>query len=102
MAYWVYVLQSEKAHRRYVGHTDNLAARLTRHNLGLVFSTAPYRPWRLVYSEKLETRSDAMKQERFLKSGQGREFIREILSRQSPPAEGGINPPTPSLRRTSH
>ncbi len=50
MAYWVYILRSESANRRYVGQTDDLARRLERHNAGLVFSTAPYRPWHLVHS----------------------------------------------------
>jgi len=65
-------LYSEKARRYYVGQTDDLGARLTRHDAGLVFSTAPFRPWRLVHAEEFRTRSEAMRQEHFLKSGQGR------------------------------
>jgi len=88
MPYWVYVLRSAQGDRRYIGHTDDLAARLERHNAGLVFSTAPYRPWHLVHAERFETRSDAMRRERLLKSGQGREFLNELErkpDRQSPP-----------------
>jgi putative endonuclease len=89
MPYWVYVLRSSSAPRRYVGQTDDLARRLARHSDGLVLSTAPYRPWRLVHSEHFMTRSEAMRRERFLKSGQGREFLDRLereLNRQSPPA----------------
>jgi len=89
MPYLVYVLRSEAAGRRYVGQTENLRARLNRHNAGLVRWTAGYRPWRVVYSEEVGTRSEAMRRERFLKSGKGREFLDEIehaLNRQSPPA----------------
>ncbi len=32
MTYWVYILQSETSGRYYIGHTDNLARRLTEHN----------------------------------------------------------------------
>ncbi len=88
MPYWVYVLRSDRTGRRYVGQTDNLAARLNRHSEGLVFATAPYRPWRLVHSEQLDSRSRAMVRERFLKSGQGREFLDQLEAepdRQSPP-----------------
>jgi len=88
MAYWVYILRSEKINRRYVGHTDDLDTRLARHNSGLVFATAPYRPWRLMHTERFSTRSEAMARERFYKSGKGRELLDQIeaaLSWQSPP-----------------
>jgi len=94
MPYWVYVLRSESANRRYVGQTDDLEQRLARHSSGLVFSTAPYRPWRLVLSEEFEVRSEAMRREQHLKSGKGREFLDQLeqrLNRQSPSASGGIN-----------
>ena len=88
MPCWVYVLRSERTNRRYVGQTDNLEIRLLRHNSGMIFSTAPYRPWHLIYSEEFSSRSEAMQRERFLKSGKGREFLDEVesrLSRQSSP-----------------
>ena len=88
MPYWVYVLRNETASRRYIGQTDNLGARLSRHNTGMVRWTSAYRPWRLAYQEQYETRADAMRRERFLKSGKGREFLDEVeraLNRQSPP-----------------
>jgi len=88
--YWVYVLCSPSHRRVYVGHTDNLEMRLTRHNLGLVRSTARYGPWRVLHVEEFATRAEAVKRERTLKSGQGREWIRSTLlsrtlNRQSPP-----------------
>jgi putative endonuclease len=78
MSYWVYVLRSQNNNRRYIGHTDNLEARINRHNSGLVFATAPYCPWVLVYSEELPTRSEAMVRERFYKTGKGRELLDRI------------------------
>jgi len=88
MPYWVYVLRSKKTDRRYIGSTDNLKARLERHNSGLVFSTAHCRPWRAIYVERFNTRAEAVQRERFLKSGQGRQFLNKLdvgLNRQSPP-----------------
>jgi putative endonuclease len=86
MAYWVYVLRSQKTNRRYVGHADNLEARINRHNSGLVFATAPHCPWKLVYSEELPTRSEAMVRERFYKTGRGRELLDRIEAELEPPA----------------
>ena len=88
MSYWVYVLRSVSGRRRYVGQTDDLERRLARHNAGLVFATAPYRPWRLLHAERWGTRAEAMRRERLLKSGQGRQFLDSLearLNRQSPP-----------------
>jgi putative endonuclease len=39
-------------------------------------------PWRLVYSEQYVTRVDARKREKYLKSGEGREFLHYLLNYQ--------------------
>lgn len=36
-------------------------------------------PWRLVYNEEFQTRLEALRRERFLKSGKGREFLNKQL-----------------------
>ncbi len=36
------------------------------------------RPFELIYKEVYNTRLEAAKREKFLKSGKGREFVREI------------------------
>ncbi|MFC2135190.1 GIY-YIG nuclease family protein [Bacteroidota bacterium] len=58
------------------------------HNHGMSNSTKRYIPWELIYSESYETRSDAMKREKELKSHKGRDFIKNTLLkgrvRQSP------------------
>ncbi len=79
MPYYVYVIRSQSANRRYVGQTDDLEQRLERHNAGLVFSTAPYRPWQLIHSEEFKTRADSMRRERELKTGKGRQWIKQHL-----------------------
>ena len=76
----VYVLYSERSDRLYIGQSGNLRERLQAHESGKVFSTKPFRPWKLVYQEQCSSRAEAMKRERELKSHQGREFIRrEVL-----------------------
>ena len=66
--YFVYILFSEKAIRYYIGQTNNVEARLTRHNEGRETATKPYVPWTLVWFVKKETRAEAMMLEKKLKN----------------------------------
>ena len=66
---------------RYIGSTDNIEARVNRHNKGKSKYTKGRRPWRLVYSEEYNTRREAMAREKILKSGQGRKWLDEILAK---------------------
>ncbi len=77
--YWVYILYSPQFKKSYIGQTNNLDARIERHNAGQVTSTKRYKPWVIIHTEKFSTRSEAMKKETFLKSGMGREFIKTII-----------------------
>jgi len=77
--YFVYVLYSKKLNKRYIGQTQNLTARVKEHNSGKSQFTSTGIPWELIYFEEHSTRSEAMKRERFLKTGQGRKFLDEII-----------------------
>jgi len=78
MKYWVYILQSETTSKRYVGHTSDLERRLSEHNdptLGKRRYTRNQEgSWKLIHVDEHETRSEAMKREKFLKSGTGRRW----------------------------
>ena len=76
--YTVYVLYSPSYNQVYTGQTQDIISRLKRHNGGLVPSTKRYRPWELVHTEEYATRAEAMKREKFLKSGVGREYLRSL------------------------
>ncbi|HEU5290282.1 MAG TPA: GIY-YIG nuclease family protein [Cyclobacteriaceae bacterium] len=66
-----------------MGYTSDLEARLNSHNvLATKGFTVKYWPWILVYSEKFDSKKDALKLERELKSGRGREFIWKIIEQQ--------------------
>ena len=54
--YTVYIIQSEKMDRYYIGYTSNVTDRLIHHNSGATISTRPYRPWKLVYKEEYATK----------------------------------------------
>ena len=77
--FWIYILKSESTDKLYIGQTANLEERLQRHNSNKVgklrYTHKQKGPWKLIYSEQYNMRSDAMRRERFLKSGQGREWI---------------------------
>lgn len=78
--YFVYVIQSEVDKRLYVGLSRNIEKRLKSHNNGETFSTKGYRPWNLVYSEIIGSREQARKREKYLKSGIGKEYIKNIIN----------------------
>ncbi len=73
--YYVYVLQSEKDNKKYVGYTNNLTKRFEQHNEGKVLSTKGRRPLRLVYFEGCLSQKDALKREKYLKTYYGKMFL---------------------------
>ena len=75
-----YVLYSGKYDKIYIGYTSNLQQRLLSHNeLATKGWTIKFRPWQLIHKEEYETKSEAMKREKQLKSYQGRMFIWNII-----------------------
>ena len=79
MKYYVYVLRSEKDGRLYKGFSSRLKDRIEEHNSGKTNSTKGYRPWELVYFEIFETQKEALAREKYLKSGAGREFLKNKI-----------------------
>ena len=77
MDYYVYILKSYKNGDIYVGSTSNVDNRVRLHNAGKVKSTKFYRPWQLLECKTFETRSEAVKQEKFLKTHQQKEIIKK-------------------------
>jgi putative endonuclease len=69
--YYVYILKSKIVDRYYVGSTRNLKRRLTEHNNRRRHWTSRFQPWEIIYSEECDTRSEAAKREKRLKSKNG-------------------------------
>ncbi|MEM8955618.1 MAG: GIY-YIG nuclease family protein [Verrucomicrobiota bacterium] len=76
--YTVYVLRSEKTGRRYVGSTGDMERRFREHQGGRNKATRHGVPWRLVYTEEYSDRAEAVRRERYLKTGVGREELDEM------------------------
>jgi putative endonuclease len=66
--YYIYILESEKDNKHYIGFTSNLEERLAKHNKGYVQSTKYRRPLKLVYYEQFENRNKAYKREKEIKN----------------------------------
>ncbi len=79
MNYFVYILYSQSRDKYYVGYTKNPAERLMEHNLGATTSTRTGRPWKLVYSEELTDKSQAIKRESEIKKMKSRKYIESLL-----------------------
>ena len=73
--FYVYILRSGKTNRRYVGSCENPTERFRRHNLGHSKATRRGVPWSLVHSERFSNRADALRKERYYKSGRGRDEL---------------------------
>ncbi|MBN1796627.1 MAG: GIY-YIG nuclease family protein [Sedimentisphaerales bacterium] len=70
--YFVYILQSAKNKKLYIGHTGNFKRRFDEHNSGQGGKyTRQNGPWKLLYKESHPDRISATKRERYLKSTKG-------------------------------
>ena len=79
--HFTYIIQSLKDHSFYIGYTSNLQQRLDKHNKANKGYTASKKPWRIVYFESFESKTEALKREKFIKAQKSRAFI-EMLIRE--------------------
>jgi putative endonuclease len=77
---YVYILKSQKDNSLYIGATKNVGKRLLSHNNGSNLATKTKKPWKLLRVEEFNNVSLALQRERFLKSGRGREVLKNICS----------------------
>jgi putative endonuclease len=77
--WYVYILKGSNG-VFYKGFTNNLKKRLHQHELGQNETTRIMKGFSLVYVEVCNTRIEARKFEKFLKTGFGREIVRELFS----------------------
>ncbi|MDP2159699.1 MAG: GIY-YIG nuclease family protein [Flavobacterium sp.] len=81
MEYIVYILFSEKHNKTYIGYTSSLIERFKSHNeLATKGYTLKFRPWKVVYLEVYTSKSEAINREKWLKTGNGRTFIKNLKS----------------------
>ena len=79
--FYTYVLYSLKDSRLYTGYTSDLKRRVLEHNNGNVSSTKNRCPLLLIYFEGCLSEMDAKTREKYLKSGNGKIYLRNRLKR---------------------
>ncbi len=79
--YYIYILQSLKDGKTYVGYTNNLQERLKKHNSGQAKSTKFRQPLKLIFSEEFKTSAEARQRELYWKNGGGRRKLKEFFNK---------------------
>jgi putative endonuclease len=77
--YYTYVLKSLKDEQLYVGWTNDLKERVSKHNNGNVKATEHRRPLKIVYYEACVHKDKAIAREKYFKTGFGRRFLKERI-----------------------
>ena len=88
MPFQLYILRSQSTGRFYVGHTENLTKRIFEHNSNRTPSIKNRGPWELFYSETYDTRRQAARRERQIKSMKSRLFIESLAGASRSDREG--------------
>ena len=73
--HYLYLIESEKYDRYYIGQTNDLKDRVQRHNENRCKYTKGKGPWELIGYKKFISRSEAVKEERRLKKAKNRDYI---------------------------
>jgi len=86
--YYVYILKSDSG-RFYIGQTDNLDRHLYQHNNDIFINKNSFTnhlkgTWHLVYYESFDTRSDAVKREKQIKSWKSKVMINKLINGDNP------------------
>ena len=83
----LYVLKGKNG-KRYIGITNDLTRRLRENRSNRSKGSQVLGEFVVLHTEKYADHTSARKREKFLKSGQGREWLNKFES-QSEPAKGG-------------
>lgn len=73
--YWVYVIKNREG-KIYIGQTKDIEKRILYHNKGWSRYTKKKGDWEIVLKEGYNSRREAIKREKELKTGRGREYIK--------------------------
>ena len=76
---YTYIIYSITLDKYYIGSTENIEDRLARHNRGSSKFTSTAKDWKLVYSEKYDTKSEAIKREYEIKRKKSRKYIESLI-----------------------
>ncbi|HSR10168.1 MAG TPA: GIY-YIG nuclease family protein [Thermodesulfobacteriota bacterium] len=72
-------MRSELDGKLYIGYTSDLKNRVREHKRGEVVSTKHRRPFDLVFYEAYKSVQDALRREKYFKTGKGKSSLRMML-----------------------
>ena len=75
----VYAIYSKSIDRIYIGQTSDLELRLRNHREFNKGFTARANDWEVIHTEEVESRREALKREKQLKTSAGRRFLRSKI-----------------------
>lgn len=102
MNFIVYILYSASINKYYVGYTDNIERRLNEHNTGQTrYTSNTGSPWMLVYTEKYDSRTLAMKRAKEIKSKKSRKYIESLIRLERPDIIGKVEGSSPSRYKSN-
>ena len=95
--YFTYILFSESKNKYYTGSTSDLMKRLLKHNSGHSRSTKAGIPWKIVYFEEYQTKSEAIKREYEIKRMKSRKYIESLITRAEGRPDKSGSPVAPAI-----
>ena len=81
MSCYIYILQSDKDSKYYIGSCTNVEARLKFHNSGLQRSTRNRIPFRMIYTEEFPDKHSALIREKQIKSYKGGQAFKRLIGK---------------------
>jgi len=78
--YFVYIIQSKKTKKYYIGTSNDPNSRINEHNGGATTYTKSGIPWILIKIMPCKNKTDALKLEKFIKKQKSRKFIEKIIN----------------------
>ncbi len=79
--HFVYILESQRNGRYYVGFSADPEKRLAAHNDGSVKATRHLRPWKLIYREEHPDPTSARRREYQIKAMKSRKYIQALIGK---------------------
>ena len=79
LMFYVYIIKNLETGRYYTGYSENLDKRLKEHNLGKTRSLRSGGKFVLVYEEQFESRNEAYRRERQIKSYKSGEAFKKLV-----------------------
>ena len=63
----------------YIRYTQDLIARLNKHNNAKTGYTATKKPWEIVYTESFQSKTEALAREKYIKSQKSKSYIQKLI-----------------------